>query len=162
MKLATLLTNSTVGAIKSLCTVVAGGGFCFLPPREKKTSSSISTLPSTPSTNPSNTKPTPIAEAPNSGPGLLDFFDTMLSRGAFRGASGTFSSRVFSSMHAQQQLSLETLNPLICRAKYAVRGAVVAAAAEVEKSIQRGERPFKEVVYCTPHLFFVFFLSFHD
>src|SRR5262249_1766749 len=58
-----------------------------------------------------------------------------------------------------QQLSLDTLNPLICKAKYAVRGAVVAAAAEVEKSIQRGERSFKEIVYCaSPRVFFFFFV----
>jgi hypothetical protein len=58
-----------------------------------------------------------------------------------------------------QQLTLETLNPVIGKAKYAVRGAVVAAAAEVEKSIQRGERPFKEIVYCASHV--LFFLSLH-
>jgi len=46
-------------------------------------------------------------------------------------------------------LKLETLNPRVVQAEYAVRGIVVSKAAELEKRLIRGEQlKCKEIIAC--------------
>ena len=53
---------------------------------------------------------------------------------------------------SQPRLAVDNLNPHVVDAEYAVRGAIVKRALELEKDI--GAQPFAEVTYCNignPH-----------
>jgi alanine transaminase len=46
------------------------------------------------------------------------------------------------------QLTLQTLNPNVIRAEYAVRGRVLHRAVELDKELKNNKLPFKEIIYC--------------
>ena len=48
-----------------------------------------------------------------------------------------------------RKLALDNMNPNLIKAEYAVRGAIVARATELEKELQSGNKlPFEKLVYC--------------
>lgn len=60
-----------------------------------------------------------------------------------------FSDVTTRSSRMMSTFTVSTMNQGIVDAKYAVRGPIVARAAEHEHALARGEpRPFKEVIYC--------------
>ena len=50
---------------------------------------------------------------------------------------------------AQPRISLSNINSNVIKADYAVRGEIVAKAAQIEKDLANGvELPFQKLVYC--------------
>lgn len=65
--------------------------------------------------------------------------------------AGAGGVRHFSGSSRRAQVTRDTLNPLLLKADYAVRGSIVIRAMELEKAIQTGEGekpPFEKIIFC--------------